>query len=300
MNALSLEEEIESGLFTLTKEQDGSLRLSLNITAETANTAEAEANMSSFDIPEYQVEMLMQDMVMKYTFNMPGMVTQVAGDNAGITINGETLTIDFLKLDIPTDINVNKTYSFISKPQQSNNGSRFIDVPTTLWSCKAINVLAEGGLVSGVGEGRFSPERGMKIAEFCQVLANAMGLESGTDDTGYWAAKAIKSCIDRGYIYSHGEIILENYEQIITREEAIAAMQIASGRVAMEGSNITLADIPDGAQIDDRYKEFVLQAYNSGITTGVNAELKFSPKSNLTRGQVCQLFYNVNWTTKAN
>ena len=49
--------------------------------------------------------------------------------------------------------------------------------------------------------------------------------------------------------------------------------------------------------ISDKYKALILQAYNSGITTGVNEQLKFSPKNKLTRGQVCQLFYNVNWTT---
>jgi hypothetical protein len=82
------------------------------------------------------------------------------------------------------------------------------------------------------------------------VLANAKGLEFGADETGYWAAKAIKSCIDRGYIYSHGEINLENYEQIITREEAVAALQMASGRGRKEGMNVTLQDIPDGTQME--------------------------------------------------
>ena len=177
---------------------------------------------------------------------------------------------------------------------------KFSDVPESLWSYEAINTLAEGGLVSGVGDGRFSPERGMKISEFCQVLVNANGLESGADESGYWAAKAIKSCIDKGYIYSHGEIKPEIYDEVITREEAIAAMQLASGRVAIEGKNITIDNIPDGDQIDEKYKDLVLKAYNSGITTGVNEQLKFSPKNQLTRGQVCQLFYNVNWTTKNN
>lgn len=175
---------------------------------------------------------------------------------------------------------------------------QFRDVLPSSWSYQAIKTLAEGGLVSGVGDNRFSPDRGMKISEFCQVLANAINLESGADETGYWAAKAIKSCIDRGYIYSHGTINSKNYDEIITREEAIAAMQLASGREKVQGKNVTINDIPDGSQIDTKYKKLIVQAYNSGITTGVNEQLKFSPKNQLTRAQVCQLFYNVNWTTK--
>ena len=289
----------DQGIMELTKKPDGGYILTLSVTSDTADTSEMEANMEINGINEATIKYLMKDMVMLYTFNMPQKVTQTFGSSQGITINGKKVVIDFLKLDIPTEAGVTVTYEFETQPNVDSN-QRFIDVPEDLWSYKAINVLAEGGLVAGVGDGRFSPERGMKISEFCQVLVNANGLESGSDENGYWAAKAIKSCIDKGYIYSHGEIKPEIYDAVITREEAIAAMQLASGRVAIEGKNITLADIPDGEQIDPKYRDLVLKAYNSGITTGVNEQLKFSPKNKLTRGQVCQLFYNVDWTTKNN
>jgi hypothetical protein len=292
--------DVETGKIYLIKESDGGLCLNLEITAQTADTEQAEMNMESFGISEEQVEILMNDAVMLYTINMPGDITQISGDSEGITIAGSSLTIDFLKLNVPTDSNIVKKYSFKTKgtlPQNNNvNNVKFSDVTSDLWFYKAIQTLAEGGLVAGVGQGRFSPDRGMKISEFCQLLVNAKGLESGADENGYWPAKAIKSCIDKGYINTHGDINPKNYDEVITREEAIAAMQIASGRKVVPGKNITLADIPDGDQISPQFRELVLQAYNSGITTGVNEQLKFSPKNKLTRAQVCQLFYNVNWT----
>jgi len=295
MVELNESEEVDSGIFNLSKDKNNNYTLTLTINSESANTAEIKENMSSMDITQQEKDALMRDMVMVYSFFMPSKVNQISGDSAGITITNNVVKIDFLKLDIPKESGVTKTYSFTTTPEK--NTSRFSDVPATLWSYKAINVLADGGLVAGVGEGRFSPERGMKISEFCQVLVNATGLESGSDESGYWAAKAIKSCIDKGYIYSHGEIKPEIYDAVITREEAIAAMQIASGRPPLSGKNVSINDIPDGAQIADKYKELVVQAYNSGITTGVNEQLKFSPKNQLTRGQVCQLFFNVDWTT---
>lgn len=301
MQIISEQSEVDIGLFELVRNEDGSLKLILRVTNETANTSDMENNINSLDISEEQKKLLIKDMVMLFSFNMPGAVTQVEGDSAGITINNNTLKIDFLKLNVPVGEGITKTYVFETKnetqSETSINSTRFTDVPVTLWSCKAINVLAEGGLVSGVGEGRFSPERGMKISEFCQVLANATGLESGADESGYWAAKAIQSCIDKGYIYTHGEINSQNYDEVITREEAIAAMQLASGRPQIIDKNVSIQDIPDGSEISDKYKSLVLQAYNSGITTGVNEQLKFSPKNQLTRGEVCQLFYNVNWIT---
>jgi len=289
----------DQGGVELTKLADGRYRLALTVTSATADTSEIRSNLEINGLSQEKINQLMNDMVMIYTFNMPGKVTQTFGSSRGITISGNRIEINFLKLDIPTEEGVEVRYEFETQPKVDSN-LRFIDVPESLWSYKAINVLAEGGLVAGVGDGRFSPERGMKISEFCQVLVNANGLESGSDENGYWAAKAIKSCIDKGYIYSHGEIKPEIYDAVITREEAIAAMQLASGRVAVEGKNITIENIPDGDQIDPKYKDLILKAYNSGITTGVNEQLKFSPKNKLTRGQVCQLFYNVDWTTKNN
>lgn len=297
MQKINEEEEMQSGFFTLSK-NGKEFVLTLKITSETANTTDSKENMSSFGMSEAEINRLMRDMIMTFSINMPTTVIQTEGDNEGITINGNNIKINFLKLKIPTEQNGTKVYSFTTTEKVVEKAEgKFVDVPTDLWSCKAIETLAEGGLVSGVGNGKFSPERGMKISEFCQVLVNATGLESGSDENGYWAAKAIKSCIDNNYIYSHGEIIPEIYDEVITREEAIAAMQIASGRTAIADKNIQLSDIPDGNEISEQYKELVLQAYNSGITTGVNAQLKFSPKNKLTRGQVCQLFYNVDWTT---
>lgn len=294
---------VDTGMFDLVKNSDGTYTLTLEVTNETANTEEIETNMEINGINHTTITQLMKDMVVLYTVNMPDKIIQISGNSQGITINGNKLVIDFLKLEVPTRENEKMIYEFTTKKENTSkleiiSNQKFTDVPVDLWSYTAINKLAEGGLVSGVGEGRFSPERGMKIAEFCQVLANAKGLESGSDANGYWAAKAINSCINSGYIYSHGEITPENYDVTITREEAVAAMQLASGRLAIAGKNITIENIPDGQQIDEKYKDIVLQAYNSGITTGVNEQLKFSPKNKLTRGQVCQLFYNVNWTTK--
>lgn len=289
---------LNSNNFVLSKNSDGTFTMTLKLKGnENQDVKQSENTINSLEMSDEDKAQLLEDMVCIYTFDMPGNVSQIEGDSLGITINGNILTVDLMKLQWPLEPTAEKNYSFLISNGKQIISNRFSDVPESLWSQKAINVLAEGGLVSGVGNGKFSPERGMKISEFCQVLANATGMESGADQSGYWAAKAIKSCIEKGYIYSHGEINLDNYSTVITREEAIAAMQLASGRTQLADKRISLQDIPDNAEISERYKNLVLQAYNSGLTTGVNAQLKFSPKSQLTRGQICQLFYNVGWTS---
>lgn len=54
--------------------------------------------------------------------------------------------------------------------------------------------------------------------------------------------------------------------------------------------------IPDVEEISPVYLDAVKTAYVTGLCSGVDAAGTFKPKSNITRAEVCQLFYNVNWT----
>ena len=64
--------------------------------------------------------------------------------------------------------------------------------------------------------------------------------------------------------------------------------------------DITGLDIPDYNQISAEYRSNVLKAYNIGITGGVDSNRTFAPAANLTRAQVCQLFYNLGITSVPN
>ena len=55
--------------------------------------------------------------------------------------------------------------------------------------------------------------------------------------------------------------------------------------------------IPDYDEISPVYKESIKEAYKYGITSGMDDAHTFAPKSLLTRAQICQLFYNLGWTT---
>ena len=68
MSEAKEDEEIDSGIFELIKNSDGSFTLNLQVTVETANTEETEISMQAMDIPEEQIALLMKDIVMEYTF----------------------------------------------------------------------------------------------------------------------------------------------------------------------------------------------------------------------------------------
>lgn len=311
---------VKAGLFELTKNADGTLTLTLNADNETGNTEGMETQLSSEDIGlgEEEIKALMSEMAIVFTFNMPAEVKQTAGETAGVTINGKKLTIDVLalseKLGGKSDKLVFTTGNAgsvtpvepekpVVEPEKPVTGEyMFSDVNTSHWFCTAVNAMAKGGLVQGVGNGRFAPQDTLTYAQFCQILARAQGLETG-EQNGYWAYKAIKSCRDKGYVIDLGDYTSANYDVAMPREAAVAGMfrakateLYAAGKV---GTSITDKHIPDYAKIDDNYKNDILDAYNSGITNGMDSNRTFNPKGILTRAEVCQLFYNLNWTTPA-
>lgn len=173
--------------------------------------------------------------------------------------------------------------------------SPFTDVKSSDWFSPAVSAMAEGGLVAGVGNNRFSPNENMSIAAFSTIMCRAMGLDTSSSNS-YWGYGAVQKSIEAGYIANHGAITPAVYDQPISREEAIAGMTKLKGITKESPWTWTLADIPDGASISPQYQEAVVKAYNMAICTGVDKDGTFVPKSNLTRAQVAQLFFNVDIT----
>ena len=191
----------------------------------------------------------------------------------------------------------NETKPDASTSKPGNNIEFFPDVPSTAWYYSAVEYMARKGIVNGYDNGTFGPSDDITVGQFCQILANITNMDTGTGATGWWAEKAVRACLNAGYITDRGEISQETYDLPITREEATAGIFKAS-KLDGEG-RFTPELIPDWNEIDPMYQDDILGAYNSGVTSGIDSTYAFSPKSILTRAEVCQLLYNLNWDNYA-
>ncbi len=238
----------------------------------------------------------LEGMYMSVTYKFPAPVTQTKGITEGVTISGNTVTLDIMK--ISDAVSSATTFEFTTKGGEKKLA--FDDVSPGAWYFDAVTALADSGLVNGVAERTFMPDGTLTYAQFCQLLVRAAGIEVG-EENGYWAGKAIRVAIDSGCIISRGEITPQNYDVPITREAAIAAMFYAQyDRIdfAAEYSHEDLVEfIPDYDSISDEYKNDVVGAYIAEITTGIDENRTFNPKGILKRSEICQLFYNSGWTT---
>lgn len=289
---------VDSGELTLSRNSDGSFTLTLIATAETGDTTEMEESAEAQEIDPKMIEEMLAEFAIVQSFEFPTEVKQIAGPTGGVTIKGNKVTMDLMKLDTIESGEVKYVFTTgkVDESQVVKHHVKFKDVSEKAWYYDAVTAMADGGLVLGIGNDLFNPEGVLTYAQFCQILARAKFLETGSKN-GYWAYYAVESCIEAGYILDRGEITPKNYDVPITREAAVAAMfKGKQAELFLPVNNLTKNDIPDFDKISEVFKEDILNAYRYGITNGMDSNRTFGPNGQLTRAQVCQLFYNLDWT----
>ena len=127
------------------------------------------------------------------------------------------------------------------------------------------------------------------------------------EDSDYWAYNTVKASIVNGFVIDmldeigneDVEINIEDWNVPILREEAVSAIVLATDRLNFElkknSQILTINDIPDNIEIKDIYKDYVVEGFNIGVTGGVDEKHTFKPLNTLTRVQICQMLYNLNW-----
>ncbi len=280
-------------IFTLIKNGDGTLNLGFYSQGKTGNAEEvAQLYTNSMGISPEDVDTLLEETSFVYEFTFPATVKQVVGETEGITIDGKTLTVDMLALkDIAYVGDIAYEFSTAKDPVSYLSVS-FTDVNKGDWFADAVYACAFSGWVEGVGGGLFLPEGTLTYAEYAQVVARFAGAEVG-EENGYWAAKAIKTCIKNQIIPDLGEVTPENYDVPITREVAIGSMLASGVTISQEETEAIRASVPDFGLIDPTYWTGVAVAYYTGLTHGVDETGRFDPKATLTRAEICQLLCNL-------
>ena len=115
----------------------------------------------------------------------------------------------------------------------------FTDVGTGAWYSQAVNTLASLGILGGVGEGRFSPERSITRAEFTAIAMRFAQLERGGESPfsdvheGDWFYDVVVGAVRYGWIGGYPDGTFRPYDTI-SRAEAAAITNRMLGRSADE------------------------------------------------------------------
>ncbi|WP_234414262.1 S-layer homology domain-containing protein [Paenibacillus sp. CAA11] len=227
---------------------------------------------------------------LKAIFNMPYDVKQIAGGSTGVTVKGKSIHLDYLKMI--------KSGGREWKFESLKNGGKFSfsDVKSNSWYSKAVNAVSEGGMFSGFSDGAFKPDKAMSLAELFKVIAIGSG-ELNSNHPVYWAAGYVAFAKANGLVLSDVEETSKYWDTPATREQAVYALAVAANNLDKKEVNDTIKSdsIKDWNSIDSRMREMIRFAYNAGIVRG-NEDGTFNPKSKITRAEISQILYNINWT----
>ena len=236
----------------------------------------------------------------QYVIKFPYDVTQVVGKTGGVDIDGHVLTLNFRDILNSIDCAYDHLTFTVGETKYAPDPV-YMDVMPSAWYYNAVQRLYEGDMIHGYGDGKFGPNDYLTAAQLAELICNARGVETGDNGTGYWAALAVQECVSHGYIEDRGPITSENYDVTITREEAVSGLAQAAKEAKVirpsTGSVFALGySIPDYNDISLKYRLNIVDAYFAGVTQGVDGDHTFNPHGILTRAEMCQLFYNLDWT----
>ena len=121
--------------------------------------------------------------------------------------------------------------------QEISGDVTFLDVPADAWYAQAVSRLAALGVIEGVGNGRFAPERAISRAEFTAMAMRFAQVTGGGTCTfsdvlpGAWYYEAVAGAAELGWIDGYPDGTFRP-NATISRAEVAAIVNRMLGRVA--------------------------------------------------------------------
>lgn len=157
------------------------------------------------------------------------------------------------------------------------------------WAENDINEMVAKGIVSGMTDTLFEPDRDITRAEFAALMTRALKLSAANPDTVFadvsvdsWYAEEVAAAAAAGLINGYDGFFRP--EDKITREEmAVVIMKayLFRGKEPLRGK---IDQFLDQDQISQWAKDYVDQAVSVGLISGITFDT-FVPGANATRAQ---------------
>lgn len=179
----------------------------------------------------------------------------------------------------------------------ARNAVSFVDVQQH-WGQSYIELAGAKGLVEGVGDDKYAPDRSVTRAEFAAMLVRTLGRGTVADDTapysdvkpGAWYSDEVGIAKALGLLdFASGTRFKP--DQPLTREEmaSMLAAAIALGELPLTKEKVNLNGYEDIGRVDAAYVEDVRLLVKLNIMTGTSEDT-FSPKGETTRAQAATVF----------
>ena len=176
----------------------------------------------------------------------------------------------------------------------------FNDIADVEWAHEAILNFAAKGIINGVADRIYEPNRDVTRAEFVKILVGALGIPATEKVSSFsdveadaWYAPYIAAAKAVGITKGYDDGTFGVYKTI-SRQEMVTMLNRAMVNVAKLDVNYVRAAITfsDDADIADYARESVYAMYRAGIINGMGDNV-FAPVANTTRAQAAKAIYEV-------
>lgn len=174
------------------------------------------------------------------------------------------------------------------------NTVSFRDVAPTAWYYDAVGYVSRKGIMSGVGNGSFSPETTLTRAQLCQILYNMEG-KPRTGNGAFsdvsadaWYKDAVSWSAEHSIVNGMGNGIF-NPNLPITREQVVTILyRFAAYKNYNLSVPVSLDDYSDAGRLSSWAEDAMCWAVSEGIISGTSATT-IAPQGTATRAQAATM-----------
>lgn len=184
------------------------------------------------------------------------------------------------------------------QPGAAEQAGGFTDLEEAQWARESITALCARGIVSGVGDGRFEPNRQVTREEFVKMLVETVGAVDSAPVTfsdvqsDAWYARYVGIAMANGMItgYPDGRF---GVGEPVSRQDIAVMIQRAARMFdyPLTAVNDKIDFIDDNA-IMDYAKDAVYAMQRADLMNGVDGA-RFDPASGATRAMVAKVLYGL-------
>ncbi|WP_168735534.1 choice-of-anchor I family protein [Cohnella fermenti] len=176
------------------------------------------------------------------------------------------------------------------------NAPSFVDVSTGHWASEVIAKLASKGIMQGMPDGSFQPNKRMTRAEYMAVLARLLGLDTSSASanvfkdvpSGKWYSSYINVLAEQGIAGGFADGTFHP-DQDLTREEAFVLLYRAmKDKLGSASGGSSLDSFKDNANVSSWAREAVSALVQAGVLQG-GTDGKLNPKLTITRAEIAKI-----------
>lgn len=181
---------------------------------------------------------------------------------------------------------------------KKEDGKLFSDTTGFEWAEESIKALAEKGIVTGTGDGKFEPERNVTREEILVMLLRAFEVEIGEEKADFTDAKAdgwytsyLAAAKSLGFISGRPDGSFGVGDAVSRQDAAVMAYNIAKAK-GIEFSLEVNEEFADNSDISDYALDAIYALKNSSVLNGKGDGL-FAPKASCTRAEAAKIIYTL-------